>query len=126
MKLLAAFSLTLLAATAHAALPQPTAAEQAKAAEAKARAAWTAKVAAYQLCEAQDRVAAEYLSRVQGDGKKPVQPVPTSACVDPGPFVYAPASVQPREGSGAHSPAEPAAGPPSSPQTEAEGDKSSK
>lgn len=126
MKLLAAFSLTLLAATAHAALPQPTAAEQAKAAEAKARAAWTAKVAAYQLCEAQDRVAAQYLSRVQAAGKAPVQPLPTAACVDPGPFVYAPPSVQPREGSGAHSPAEPAAAPPSSSQTEAEGDKSSK
>lgn len=126
MKLLAALSLSLLAVTAQAALPQPTPQERAKADEAKARAAWSAKIAAHQLCEVQDRVAAQYFEHARASGKAVAQPVSTPACVDPGPFVYTPTSVQPREGSGAHSPAEPAAAPPSSSQTEADADKSSK
>lgn len=122
MKLLAAVSLVLLASAAQAALPPPSAEDQAKAAEAKARAAWSNKVAAYQLCAVQDRVAAQYLDRLRAEGKAAPQPIATGACADPGPFVYAPTpSVQPREGAGAHSPAETAVNPPSSTQTEAEG-----
>lgn len=121
MKMLAALSLALFAAGAHAALPAPSAEAQAKAAEAKAKAAWSTKVAAYKLCEVQDEVAAEYFESARAAGKNPAPPMATPECQDPGPFVYAPAPVQPREGSGAHSPAETASQPPSSPQPESTG-----
>ncbi|MBO9354805.1 hypothetical protein GG851_12465 [Bordetella petrii] len=123
MKKLAVLLFALLAAGAQAALPTPapSAEAQAKAAEAKAKAAWSTKVAAFQLCEAQTRVAAGFFERAKAEGRTPAPPVPTPACVDPGPFAYVPAAVQPREGSGAHSPAETAVQPPSSPQPEAEG-----
>jgi len=123
MKILAALSLALAAAGAHAALPAPSPSPeaQAKAAEAKAKAAWGTKVAAYQLCESQDKVAAGYFASAKAAGKSPAPPIATPECANPGPFVYAPAPVQPREGSGAHSPAETASQPPSSPQTESAG-----
>lgn len=46
---------------AMAKLPPPDEATKAKAAEAAARNAWQAKVDGYQLCKAQDRVAAAYM-----------------------------------------------------------------
>jgi len=121
MKILAALSLALVATGAQATLPAPSAEAQAKAAEAKAKAAWSTKVAAYQLCQSQDKVAAGYFASARAAGKSPAPPVATPECKDPGPFVYAPAPVQPREGSGAHSPAETASQPPSSPQPDAAG-----
>ena len=59
---------------------------KAKAAEAAAKTAWTGKLEAYQLCKAQDKVAARTKPAVKG--AKPA--VVASSCVDPGPFVYAP------------------------------------
>jgi len=41
-------------------LPPPDDAAKAKAAEAKAKAAWQAKVGAYELCKVQDKIAAQY------------------------------------------------------------------
>ena len=81
---------------------------KAKAAEAAAKAAWGDKVGAYQLCQAQNKVAADYLA----EAGKSMQPTPTPACVEPGPFVYTPAA-KPIEAAGAHSPAATATGPPS-------------
>lgn len=76
-----------ISAPALAKLPTPDEAQLAKAAAAKARAAWSDKVAAYQLCKAQDRVATHYLSEVKGQGKAVPTPAATAACADPGPFV---------------------------------------
>jgi hypothetical protein len=50
----------MLAGMAGAKLPAPTEEAQAAAAEAKNKAAWADKIAAYQLCRAQDKVAAHY------------------------------------------------------------------
>ncbi|HYG43299.1 MAG TPA: hypothetical protein VEA17_10295 [Bordetella sp.] len=120
MKIIAVLSLALAAAGAHAALPEPGPEALAKAAEAKAKAAWSASVAAFQLCNAQDRVAAAFFESARAAGRTPAPPIATPECKDPGPFVYAGTPVQPREGSGAHSPAETASQPPSSSQPDAE------
>jgi hypothetical protein len=87
-----AFGLTLalLAGTALAKLPATSDEAKAKAAEAAAKAAWGDKVAGYQLCKSQDKVAATYIAQARKDGK-PVTPTATPPCTDPGPFVYAPA-----------------------------------
>lgn len=58
--LLLAVTLALACGSAAARLPPPDDAAKAKAAETAARAAWQAKVDGYQLCKAQDRVAALY------------------------------------------------------------------
>jgi hypothetical protein len=80
----------LAAGGALAKLPPLSDEAKAKAEEAKALAAWSDKVAAYQLCKASDRVAARTLAEAKKAGK-PVGEVPaTPACADPGPFVYTP------------------------------------
>jgi hypothetical protein len=68
-RLLTALVLAALAAAAQAKLPAPDDAAKAKAAETTARAAWQAKVDAYQLCKAQDKVAAKYKSGAGKDAK---------------------------------------------------------
>ena len=73
--------LSALSVSAFAKLPPLSDEAKAKADEAKAKTAHTAKVDAYALCKAQDKVAAH----VQA-GK----PVATPACADPGKFVYTP------------------------------------
>jgi type II secretory pathway pseudopilin PulG len=113
---------------ALAKLPAPDDAAKAKAAETAAKAAWQAKVDAYQLCKAQDKVAAKYGKHGGGTtAAKPAAsgasaaasattPVATSApppCTDPGPFAYNPPQQKPLETSEAHSPAGTAASPPS-------------
>lgn len=75
---------------AQAKLPPPSPEAKAKADEAKAKTAWSDKVSAFQLCKAQDRVAARYMAASSPAAK----PAP-SACVDPGPFVYDPNAPQP-------------------------------
>lgn len=100
-----AVAVALLAGTAVAKLPPPDDATKAKAAEAAAKAAWQAKVDAYELCKAQERVAAMYRKSA-----KPAAPAPAAAasgaasaaagtpvasappppCVDPGPFASNP------------------------------------
>jgi hypothetical protein len=79
------------AGAALAKLPEPSPEAKAKAAEAKEKAAWTDKVAAYQLCKAQDRTTAYYRKdkNVQPRADAPALP----PCQDPGPFVPAAAAV---------------------------------
>ena len=86
-KSLTTLMLALLGTAALAKLPPPSDEAKAKAEEAKAKAAHTAKVEAYALCKSQDKVAAH----VQKTNKaKAGKPVATPACADPGPFVYTP------------------------------------
>jgi hypothetical protein len=121
-------------------LPPPDDAAKAKAAETTAKAAWQAKIDAFQLCKAQDRVAAVYMKNA-GKSAKPAAAAPAPAaaaassaaaaaaqpaasgtpvvakppppCADPGPFAYNPPEQKPLETSGAHSPSGTAASPPS-------------
>ncbi|GER12096.1 hypothetical protein [Variovorax boronicumulans] len=115
--LLCAFAAT----SAVAKLPPPTPEAQAKAAEAAARTAWSAKTDGYLLCKSQDQVAAKYRASAQAAGKPAPAAVATPPCVDPGPYAAAPkVETKPIEASGAHSPAPTAASPPSSNQTSAQ------
>jgi len=117
---------------ASAKIPAPTLddAAKAKAAETAAKNAWQAKVDAYQLCKAQDRVAALYkktsgkaapaasaatkpAAAASGVATTPVAYSSPAACADPGPFAYNAPEQKPLETSGAHSPAGTAASPPS-------------
>lgn len=77
---------------ALAKLPPPDDAAKALAAETTAKNAWQSKLSAYQLCKAQDRVAARYL-KASGGQKASRAATPTAGsapgpCADPGPFVY--------------------------------------
>jgi hypothetical protein len=69
---------------AQAKLPPLSDEAKAAAEEAKNKAAWGNKVAAYELCLAQDRIAAYYFKTKEG-AKKP--DVATPPCVNPGPYV---------------------------------------
>lgn len=81
--------LAACSAAAWAKLPPPSPEAQAKAEQAAAKAKWEGKVAAYQLCEAQNKVAAFYYASAKAAGKPTEPPIPTPPCVDPGPFVLA-------------------------------------
>ena len=109
-------SLMLGACTlAMAKLPAVSPEAKAKSDEAAGKAAWTSKVDAYQLCQAQDRVAAMYMASAQTAGKETKPATATPPCANPGSYVAAPANAaKPIEASGAHSPATTAASPPSS------------
>ena len=76
--------------TALAKLPAPSDEAKAKAAEAAAKTAWNGKVDAYQLCRAQERVAASFFKSAKAAGKEVRPAMETPACADPGPFVYTP------------------------------------
>ena len=78
-----------LASGAFAKLPPPSDEAKAKAAEAAAKAAWTAKHTAFQTCQAQERAAAHYFAEMKQAGKEVRPPLPTPACEDPGPFAAA-------------------------------------
>lgn len=84
-----ALALGVSAGAALAKLPAPSPEAAAKAAEATAKTAWSNKVAGYQLCQAQDRVAAKY--------RKAGQSAMAGACADPGPFSYTPPEAKPVE-----------------------------
>ncbi|WP_372657951.1 hypothetical protein [Hydrogenophaga sp.] len=110
----------LLATSVFAKLPAApalTGEAQAKAEEAKAKTAWSAKVDSYKLCLSMDRAVANYLKNAANKGQavKPGTALP--ACADPGPFTYvaaaAAAVAKPVEAAGAHSPPATAASPPS-------------
>lgn len=123
------------ASLAAAKLPPPDDAAKAKAVEVAAKAAWQAKVDAFQLCKVQDRIAARYRKNAGAPaantaktapvaaapasaaavaaGGTPVAAAPPPPCIDPGPFAYNPPDQKPLETSGAHSPSGTAAGPPS-------------
>lgn len=83
-----------LSAGALARLPPPGEAQQARAAEARARVAWSDKVAAFQLCRAQDKIATRYYAERHAQGKEVRAAVQGAPCADPGPFV-APVSSAP-------------------------------
>ena len=110
----------LSAGPVAAKLPQPSEEAAAKAAEAAARSAWSNKVAAYQLCRSQDKVAADYLASAKKAGTDAAAPMPTPPCTEPGAFVYTPAPPKPLEAAGAHSPTATAATPPSGTQPQAQ------
>jgi len=112
--LLSALWLALPAALAK--LPELAPEAKAKAAEAAARTAWSNKVDAYKLCQAQDRVVAYYRNGAAAAGRAVAAAPEMPACADPGPFAYAPQEAKPIEAAGAHSPSETAASPPSSTQ----------
>ena len=65
--------LAACATAAHAKLPPPDDATKAKAAETTAKAAWQAKVDAFQLCKAQDRIAAKAKGGAKGGDAKMTQ-----------------------------------------------------
>jgi hypothetical protein len=94
MKIILTMLALCLAGAAAAKLPTPSPEAKAKADETAAKTAWTAKVADYQTCKAQDKVAAAYLADTKKAGKD-VKPTATPPCADPGPFVYAPSASAP-------------------------------
>ena len=105
--------LALCAGAALAKLPPLSDEAKAKAAEAAAKTAWGDKVAAYQLCQSQDRVAAQYRSSAKASAAAGSAPSAALApCADPGPFA-APVPAAALESAGAHSPPATAAAPPS-------------
>lgn len=83
----------LITATSFAKLPALSDQEKTKADETKAKAAWSDKVASYQLCKAQDKAAAAYLKTKNSTASSsPAStavaiPVTMPACADPGPYV---------------------------------------
>jgi hypothetical protein len=86
-KALFAWILAAVSATAFAKLPPLDDEAKAKAEEAKAKTAHTAKIDGYLLCKSQDKVAAH----VQRTNKvKAGKPETTPPCADPGKFVYTP------------------------------------
>ncbi len=90
-KILLPLLLTLLASAAMAKLPAASDEAKAKAAEAAAKTAWAGKVDGYQLCQAQNKVAARGAKAAKPaakDAKPAVAALPS--CADPGPFVYPP------------------------------------
>jgi len=109
---LAVSATALLAGSALAKLPPLSEEAKAKAAEAAAKAAWSAKVDAYKVCQIEDRLSKQYHASV----KDAPAAIPTSACVDPGPT---PAADKPLEASEAHSPPGKATSPPSTNATSA-------
>ncbi len=135
----AAIALPLVAL---AKLPPLTPEGMAKADETKAKAAWTDKVGTYQLCQAQNKIAAKYAKTAASGAGAAAVPAPTPAsapaasaagtpaCADPGPYVAmvaaaaalpsTAASAPPLESAGAHSPAKTAIAPPNEKATAAE------
>ncbi len=123
MRIAIAVIATLLAAVAGAKLPPPSDEAKMKAAETGAKASWTDKIAAYQLCVAGDRTAEAYRRNMKAAGKEIPAPVATPSCADPGPFLATPITPEaskPLEASGAHSPPGTAISPPSTKSTASE------
>lgn len=76
----------LFSTAAFAKLPAPSDEAKAKADETKAKTAWSDKVAAYKLCQSQDKTAERY----RKENKMPPMDAKAAKCEDPGPFVYTP------------------------------------
>lgn len=92
-----AAALAVMGSVASAKLPAPSDEAKAKADEVRAKAAWTGKVGAFQLCKAQDKVVAHYKKTpvAKAPNGAPGAAAPAGACADPGPFVYTPAGAAP-------------------------------
>ena len=115
MRLSAALLLAgLFAGSVVAKLPPPSDEAKATAAEAAAKSAWSDKVGLYQLCRAQDRVAASYRKSATAAAKVTPASMVTQPCADPGPYAspITPAGSKPLEAAGAHSPPGLATSPP--------------
>lgn len=110
---LSTVALAFVTGVAFAKMPPPSDAAKAAAAETAAKSAWTDKVAAYKLCQVQDRIAAKFHSSATATGKPALSPESPQPCIDPGPFAYTPQASKPLESSGAHSPPGTASSPPS-------------
>ena len=112
----------VFATSAAAKLPPPTDTAKAQAVETAAKAAWSDKLAAYELCLRQDRIAEAYRGNLRAAGKNATASMPTAPCSNPGPYVspLTPAASKPLEASGAHSPAGTATSPPSTNASQAE------
>ncbi len=82
--------LVLACGVAFAKLPAVGDEAKAKAAEAAARTAWSAKVDAYQLCKAQDGTAVHYYRTAKSSGKETRPAAQLPACVEVAAFVYPP------------------------------------
>jgi hypothetical protein len=112
-------ALLLAVPAAYAKLPPLSPQAQAQADEAKAKAAWTDKVAAYELCKSQDRAVDNYRKTARSANRETKAGASAPACTDPGPYAAAsaaaptPAAQKPVEQSGAHSPSGTATTPPS-------------
>jgi hypothetical protein len=123
IRILSVAAFSAAAATAGwAKLPPPTPEAKAKAAEAAAKADWTNKLGAFQLCQAMNKVALRYQSETRAAGKEVMSTVSTPPCSDPGPFVYVAKDEgrPPIEAAGAHSPPKTATAPPSSKESASE------
>ena len=120
-----------LALPVLAKLPAPSDEAKAAAAETANKASWNDKVAAYKLCQSQDKIAAAFkktakepaavqtAAAASGAAPAPVAAIP--GCTDPGPYVaLTPAASKPLEASGAHSPPGTAVSPPSNNATSAQ------
>jgi hypothetical protein len=125
-QLVASVIAATLATAVFAKLPPPTDDDKAKATEASAKAAWADKVALYQLCVAQDRIALAYRKSTSKStkeaGKTAPAPMATTLCSDPGAYMLqvTPAASKPLEAAGAHSPPGTTVSPPSTKATAAE------
>ena len=114
MRNILAITICLVAGLVSAKLPEPSAAVLAQAKETAAKSAWSDKRAQYQLCLSQDRTAESYRRGLKAEGKPVPTQTTTVACADPGPYAPPPPiAARPLEASGAHSPPETAAAPPS-------------
>ena len=121
LSLIAVAATALVASAALAKLPALSDDDKAKAAEAASKAAWTDKVGAYQLCQAQDRVASAYRAHAVAAGRPASAGGQTPPCADPGPYTpTTPQASKPLEAAGAHSPPGTATSPPSNKATSAE------
>ena len=96
-KLLIAMLGLAFAGAAGAKLPPPSPEAQAKAEEAKQKTAWSDKVAAFQLCKAQDRVAAAYQQKKSGQAAPAAASAAAVATAAGTPAAPAPAAVPPTE-----------------------------
>jgi hypothetical protein len=86
--------LLVASGSGFAKLPAPTEEQKIKADETKAKAAHTEKVAAFQLCKAQNSVAESYARQQKAKGSD--VKIDPSACQDPGPFVAPAAAPAPQ------------------------------
>lgn len=85
----------LVGGAAFGKLPPLTEEGAAKAAEATLKAAWSGKVASYQLCKSQQATAAYYFMAAKVAEKEVKQAAATPDCADPGPFVSNPQLAEP-------------------------------
>jgi type II secretory pathway pseudopilin PulG len=106
--LVAAAVIAVASGAVLAKLPAPTDAQKAAAAAGAAKAAYGDKMGAYQLCEAENRVAAKYLAAEKAKGKA-ITPQLTKPCEKPAPFESAAAAAAPAPAAAVKSPAPAAA-----------------